>query len=323
MHSASETNLPILGAALLHIWVQLTGIETRQMDFSSMATKLYLSLATCADLGLILKEFPFSTLMPPEGDSQASGATPGSHPTYYGPADHADPPPLLGPPSCPPTPPTGNGQARARGPMRMLTPLQELQGGGRCQVYQATHSGQHWTRRSPKRPVPSGPPDTGMSPANCLIGRSTRDLLLGIPAKYRPHQDWTDRLDLHERALSKKRVTGRARWDKHSQGLSPLRCGDAVMIQNQTGRHQTKWDKSGSHGGTAVPSIRRMYRRVGPTHYQKPTLPQALQPSLIASKPYHPPAATRYLHGTSTAPGRRPLPTSNDPNYHDHTFRTG
>ena len=160
MHSASETNLPILGAALLRIRVQLTGIETRQMDFSSMATKLYLSLATCADLGLILKEFPFSTLMPPEGDSQASGATPGSHPTYHGRADHADPlpPPLLGPPSCPPTPPTGNGQARARGPTRMLTPLQELQGGGRCQVYQATHSGQHWTRRSPKRPVPSGPP---------------------------------------------------------------------------------------------------------------------------------------------------------------------
>ena len=92
----------------------------------------------------------------------------------------------------------------------------------------------------------NGPsPDTGMSPANCLFGRSTRDLLPGIPAKYRPHQDWTDRLDLRERALSKKRVTGRARWDEHSQGLSPLRCGDAVMIQNQTGRHPTKWDKSG------------------------------------------------------------------------------
>ena len=91
----------------------------------------------------------------------------------------------------------------------------------------------------------NGPsPDTGMSPANCLFGRSTRDLLPGILAKYRPHQDWTDRLDLRERTLSKKRVTGHARWDEHSQGLSPLRCGDAVMIQNETGRHPTKWDKS-------------------------------------------------------------------------------
>ena len=51
MHSASGTNLPILGAALLCIRAQLTGIETRQMVyFSNMATKLYLSLATCADL---------------------------------------------------------------------------------------------------------------------------------------------------------------------------------------------------------------------------------------------------------------------------------
>ncbi len=47
IHSASGTNLPILGAALLRIRVQHTGIETRQMvHFSSMATKLYLGLAT-------------------------------------------------------------------------------------------------------------------------------------------------------------------------------------------------------------------------------------------------------------------------------------
>ena len=76
MHSASGTNLPILGAVLLRIRVQLTGIETRQMVyFSSMATKLYPSLATCVDLGLIPKEFPFSTLKPSQGDGQA----PGSH----------------------------------------------------------------------------------------------------------------------------------------------------------------------------------------------------------------------------------------------------
>ncbi len=57
MHSASGTNLPILGAALLRIRIQTTGIETRQMVyFSSIATKLYLSLATCADLGLIPNE---------------------------------------------------------------------------------------------------------------------------------------------------------------------------------------------------------------------------------------------------------------------------
>ena len=118
MHSASGTNLPILGAALLRIRVQLTGIETRQMVyFSSMATKLYLSLATCIDLGLIPKEFPFSTPM------QAPGATPGSHQAIP-PSQHTaalqTKPPLLGPPTRTPTSPTGNDQAR--GPTQTPTP---------------------------------------------------------------------------------------------------------------------------------------------------------------------------------------------------------
>ncbi len=85
-----------------------------------------------------------------------------------------------------------------------------------------------------------------MSPATCLFGRPTRDLLPGIPDRYRPHADWSDKLDLRERALSKRAVTGRARWDEHTQGLSPLKCGDTVLIQNQTGRHPTKWDKTGT-----------------------------------------------------------------------------
>ena len=59
MHSASGTNLPILGAALTRIAVQSTGQHTRQMlYFSSIATKLYLSLATCQDLGLITAGSP-------------------------------------------------------------------------------------------------------------------------------------------------------------------------------------------------------------------------------------------------------------------------
>ena len=112
MHSASGTNLPILGATLLRIRVQLTGIETRQMVyFSNMATKLYLGLATCADLGLIPKEFPFST---PRETTRRQGLTPGnttSRPTYRGPADQT---PLLGPPLRPPTPPTETARLGAR-----------------------------------------------------------------------------------------------------------------------------------------------------------------------------------------------------------------
>ena len=78
-------------------------------------------------------------------------------------------------------------------------------------------------------------PDTGMSPATNLFGRATRDLLPGIPPRFRPHREWDDKLEQRERALSKRQILGRARWDEHSHGLSPLRCGDAVLIPNQTG----------------------------------------------------------------------------------------
>lgn len=89
-------------------------------------------------------------------------------------------------------------------------------------------------------------PDTGSSPASCLFGHPTRDLLPGIPKRFRPHHDWDDRMDQRERALSRRRIDGRARWDEHTQGLTPLKCGDTVLVQNQTGRHPTKWDKSGT-----------------------------------------------------------------------------
>ena len=105
MHSASGTNLPILGATLLRIRIQLTGIKTRQMVyFSSMATKLYLSLATCADLGLIPKEFPIST----DRVSTPRQAPPPPPPPCLPFPAHAprEPLPLRGPPPPPPTPAT-------------------------------------------------------------------------------------------------------------------------------------------------------------------------------------------------------------------------
>ena len=76
MHSASGTNMPIMGAAIIRIRVNPTGPETRQMVyFSEIANKLYLSLATCPDLGLISKDFPRSTPMSPSGNSKARGPT--------------------------------------------------------------------------------------------------------------------------------------------------------------------------------------------------------------------------------------------------------
>ena len=58
MNSASGHPLPILGAALIRLTLGSSGRSTRQMVyFSPKTTKLYLSLATCTDLGLIGSQF--------------------------------------------------------------------------------------------------------------------------------------------------------------------------------------------------------------------------------------------------------------------------
>ena len=126
----------------------------------------------------------------------------------------------------------------------------------------------------------NGPdPDTKMSPAMCVFGRPTRDLLPGIPNSYRPHSDWSDKLDLRERALSKRTVTGRARWDEHTQGLSPLKCVDTVLIQNQTGRHRD------CGRGAPVPSIQHSNRRIRPPHHQESPLPTTVLPPQDRGRP--------------------------------------
>lgn len=164
-------------------------------------------------------------------------------------------------------------------------------------------------------------PETRMSPAACLFGRPTRDLLPGIPKQYRPHTEWTDRLDLRERALTKRSITNRTRWDEHSQGLSPLKCGDTVMVQNQTGRHPNKWDKTGTvvevlqyhqyavrtdGSGRLTTRNRRFLRRYHPIHPSPPTN----MPSFPLPQP--PPIQTHYdVQPTAPTTTTPPQPEAN------------
>ena len=71
----------------------------------------------------------------------------------------------------------------------------------------------------------NGPsPDTKMSPAECLFGRPIRDMLPGLPTRLR---------QTHANYNTGNRPSpdaGRARWDEHTHSLSPLRCGDTVLI---------------------------------------------------------------------------------------------
>lgn len=84
-------------------------------------------------------------------------------------------------------------------------------------------------------------PATKQSPAMCVFGRPTRDLIPILPGKCSPRQD---NISSREQALRHRHTTAAERWTEHSRALPPLRVGDHVMVQNQTGNHPTKWDRT-------------------------------------------------------------------------------
>ena len=88
-------------------------------------------------------------------------------------------------------------------------------------------------------------PTTKISPAICVFGRPIKDLIPILPGKYHPHPTWRDSLNLREEALRHRHMLHQDKWSEHTKALSPLKIGDRVRIQNQTGLHPTKWDRTG------------------------------------------------------------------------------
>ena len=87
-------------------------------------------------------------------------------------------------------------------------------------------------------------PDTRVSPAMCVLGRATRDLIPTLPSRLQPPTNPSG--NKRQAALQRRQALANARWQEHSVGLSPLRCGDRVHVQNQHGNHPTKWDQGGT-----------------------------------------------------------------------------
>ena len=88
-------------------------------------------------------------------------------------------------------------------------------------------------------------PTTKMSPAMCVFGRPVRDLIPILPGKYHPHTTWRESLHLREEALRHRHMRHQETWSEHTKTLPPLQVGDRVRIQNQTGPHPNKWDRTG------------------------------------------------------------------------------
>ena len=87
--------------------------------------------------------------------------------------------------------------------------------------------------------------DTKLSLAQCVFGRPIRDLIPILPGRYCPHDTWRQTLQAREEALRNRHMKAAERWAEHTQRLPPLTVGDTVRVQNQTGLHPRKWDKTG------------------------------------------------------------------------------
>ena len=57
---------------------------------------------------------------------------------------------------------------------------------------------------------------------------------------------WKNQGHHKEMGMAKIRVDTKERMDEKAKNLAPLKVGDHVQIQNQSGPKPTHWDKSGT-----------------------------------------------------------------------------
>ena len=88
--------------------------------------------------------------------------------------------------------------------------------------------------------------DTGMSPAQVIFGRTIRDFIPVKPNMYKPRKEWLLTSDMRELALAKRHGKQEEKLTERTKTLPSLKVSDTVMVQNQSGPHPNKWDRSGT-----------------------------------------------------------------------------
>ena len=95
-------------------------------------------------------------------------------------------------------------------------------------------------------------PGCKLSPAQILLGRPLRDTLPYLSKDVMVFNNpdvlpqWREAWNAKEEALRTRYAKTLEDLDEHTRTLPPLRLGDHVMVQNQTGRCPKRWDKSGT-----------------------------------------------------------------------------
>ena len=88
-------------------------------------------------------------------------------------------------------------------------------------------------------------PETKASPSLILFGRPIRDAIPIPMGRYCPHPTWKETLVFREQALAKRHSREHEKWEQNTRSLPPLRVGDNVYLQNLTGNHPKRWDRTG------------------------------------------------------------------------------
>ena len=83
------------------------------------------------------------------------------------------------------------------------------------------------------------------SPAEIAFGRQIRDFMPVMPGKYVPCDTWTDTAANREKALMERHAKEVEALLPHTKKMPPLKVGNSVRVQNQTGNAPRRWDKSG------------------------------------------------------------------------------
>ena len=52
--------------------------------------------------------------------------------------------------------------------------------------------------------------------------------------------------DARKTALGRRATNAEKEWSEHMRAIPPLKVGDMVMVQNQSGNHPLRWDKQGT-----------------------------------------------------------------------------
>lgn len=84
-----------------------------------------------------------------------------------------------------------------------------------------------------------------LSPAQILLGRRIRDFFPFVNSSCKLRKEWRITADDREKALARRHVTQREQLSMRAHELKPLDIGESVLMQNQTGNHPIRWDRTG------------------------------------------------------------------------------